>query len=206
MASGDWPRIERSDLVYAPAEDSDMLARVVVERAFGRTLDLGTGTGIQGIAAAMKGCSVTFADISHDALDLAKRNAELNGVSGDFVRTDLFSGVHGKFNTIIFNPPYVPSAPLAKGRHNIHSALAPFRLLDINKSKRVYTALDGGTRGREVIDRFLSEYQDYVLDDHIVLMVESSFNGYMADVKRLGAEIAAKAHFFFEDIAVLSFK
>ncbi|MDE1833505.1 MAG: methyltransferase [Candidatus Micrarchaeota archaeon] len=202
----DGLKMEYSNKVYTPAEDSDLLARAVEHHAFGRVLDLGTGSGIQGIIAAMKGCEVTFADINPDALELARRNADLNGVPGTFVRTNLFSRVKGKFNTIIFNPPYVPSAPLAKGRMNIHSVVKPFRRLDINRPKRIYPALDGGTRGREVIDRFLSQYGKHLLKAHIVLMVESSFNGYKKDVKRLNAEIVGHSHYFFEDLVVLKFR
>ena len=199
-------KMSYSDSVYVPAEDSDLLAKAVTDLAFGKALDIGTGTGIQGIVASLKGCDVTFADIDPNALSLARRNASANSVKGRFVKSDLFSKVSGKFNTIIFNPPYVPSAPLDSRRRNIHSLAKPFRALDPNKSKRAYTALDGGTRGREVIDRFLSEYKAHVMKDHIVLMIESSFNGYKSDVKRLKARVVGKSHYFFEDLVVLAFE
>ena len=44
------------------------------------------------------------------------------------------------------------------------------------------------------------------MDDHIFLLLESSFNRYANDVKRLNAEVAAKQHYFFEDIVVLAFR
>ncbi len=148
---------------------------------------MGTGSGIQGIAAARKGCDVTFADIDRNAVKCARLNAEISKVRGKFVVTDLFDKISGKFNTIIFNPPYVTSDPL-------------------HKMNKVNFALDGGFEGREVIDRFLESYKEYLLPRHMVLMVESSQNNYMKDVERLDAKIVGKVHMFFEDIVVLEFK
>lgn len=175
-------KIRNCKEVYEPREDSYMLARCVERYAFGRALDLGTGTGIQGITAALKGCRVTFADIDESALACAKENARLNGVVGEFVKSDLLDNVKGKFNTIIFNPPYLPSRERKQG------------------------ALDGGADGRELIDRFLDTYKKNVLKKHQVLLVESSFNDYNKDLKRLNAKLAAKEHYFFEDLVVLLFE
>jgi release factor glutamine methyltransferase len=167
---------------YEPREDSYLLAKAVEKYAFGKVLDLGTGSGIQGITAALKGCKVTFSDINPIALKCARNNAKLNGVGGDFIRSDLFSELDSKFNTIIFNPPYLESKE--------------FR--DI--------ALDGGKKGRELIDRFLKGYKKYLLKDHLVLLLESSINGYRSDVRKLKAEIVGKGHYFFEDLVVLLFE
>lgn len=175
-------KINNCDGTYEPREDSYMLARCVEKYAFGKTLDVGTGTGIQGITAALKGCEVTFLDMDDNALGCAKLNAKLNGVSGKFIKSDLLKEVKEKFNTIIFNPPYLPS-----------------------KEKRE-KALDGGVRGRELIDRFLYTYKNNILEKHVVLLVESSFNDYEKDLKRLDAKIAAKEHYFFEDLVVLRFE
>lgn len=168
--------------VYEPADDSFLLERAVQRYSFGRTLDLGTGSGIQGIAAAKRGCSVTFSDISEEALETARLNAKSNGVNGNFVLSDLFRGIPERFNTIIFNPPYLPS-----------------------KSVRV-SYLDGGRDGREVIDRFLDEYRNHLLAEHVVLLLESSLNGYEKDVVRLNAEVVERKHIFFEDLVVLKFE
>ncbi len=172
--------------VYEPLEDSMLLAKAVEKHAFGKFLDLGTGTGIQGIVAAKKGCAVTFADIDDKAIECAKANAADNSVTGEFCISDLFDGVTGKFNTIAFNPPYLPDEP------------------ELGMVEREY-ALDGGIGGRELIDRFLSSYASHVEEDHIVLLVESSLNGYETDADLLKAEVT-KVHYSFEDIAVLAFK
>jgi release factor glutamine methyltransferase len=168
--------------IYEPREDSYLLAKAVEKYAFGKVLDLGTGSGIQGITAALKGCMVTFSDINPLALGCARRNAKLNGVSGEFIESDLFARLNSKFNTIIFNPPYLES----KGH------------LD--------SALDGGAKGRGIIERFLKEYKKHLLEEHLVLLAESSINSYERDVRRLKAEVVGKEHYFFEDLVVLLFR
>lgn len=47
-----------------------------------RVLDLGTGSGIVGIAAALQGAEVTFSDLFTDALELAADNARRSGLKG----------------------------------------------------------------------------------------------------------------------------
>jgi release factor glutamine methyltransferase len=175
-------KIKNCSSVYEPREDSYMLAKCVDKRAFGRVLDLGTGTGLQGIVAALNGCDVTFADISQKALDCAKANACMNGVNGGFKCSDLLDSISDKFNTIIFNPPYLPSNDI------------------------VHTDLDGGIEGRGLIDRFLKYYKKNVLEEHIILILESAFNHYEEDVKKLDGMIIAKEHYFFEDLVVLMFR
>ncbi|MGC8568178.1 MAG: HemK2/MTQ2 family protein methyltransferase [Candidatus Micrarchaeia archaeon] len=168
--------------VYYPAEDSWLLAKQVRKYAFGRVLDMGTGSGIQGIIAAKKGCEVDFADKSQAAMECASSNASMNHVHGRFILTDLFKNIHDKYNTIIFNPPYLPNEKVAKP--------------DLS--------LDGGAGGRELISKFIKAYPAHILQQNIILLVESSFNNYEKDASLLNAKIE-KEHYFFEDIAVLIF-
>lgn len=183
----DYPKIANLKGVYVPREDSFLLADAVEKYAFGKVLDIGTGTGILGIIAARKGCEVTFADIDDGAIRCAKANAKANLVGGDFVISDMFSNIDGLFNTIIFNPPYLDSEALEK-----------LKCRDL--------ALDGGEGGRELIDLFLSQYKNHLLKKNIVLLLESSLNGYENDVRALNAELVGTAELFFETIAVLMLK
>jgi predicted nicotinamide N-methyase len=61
------------------------LARYVLDNpqmfAGRRVLDIGTGSGICAVAAAMAGATVTGVDISAEALELAQRTADANGVA-----------------------------------------------------------------------------------------------------------------------------
>jgi ribosomal protein L3 glutamine methyltransferase len=78
----------------------------------GKVLDICTGGGGIGIATALlwPDCEVDLADISSDALDLAKKNVALHGL-GSRVRTiqsDLFDDIDSRYDLIVANPPYVP--------------------------------------------------------------------------------------------------
>ncbi|PZE80681.1 SAM-dependent methyltransferase [Curtobacterium sp. MCBD17_032] len=74
-----------------------------------RVLDLGTGCGIQAMHARRFADEVVATDISVRALDVARFNAQLNGVDGiDFRRGSLFEPVAGeRFDRIVSNPPFV---------------------------------------------------------------------------------------------------
>ncbi|MDR0992826.1 MAG: methyltransferase [Ruminococcus sp.] len=71
-----------------------------------KLLDLGCGWGLIGIAAAKLFCAdVTFCDINGIALEYAQKNADSNGVSGVFIKSDGFDKIDGKFDIITLNPP-----------------------------------------------------------------------------------------------------
>jgi len=181
-------RITECHNVYRPREDSDLLADSVSKLARGKVLDMGTGTGIQGIIAAKAGCEVTFSDISSHAIKCARHNAEQNNVEGTFAVSNLFESIKGKFDTIIFNPPYLESARLGAESNDY-----------------VKMATEGGEDGRELIDAFIKDSYRHLAEDGRVIMVESSINKYELDVERLKAEILGKKHLFFEDIVVISY-
>jgi release factor glutamine methyltransferase len=75
-----------------------------------RVLDVGTGSGALalGIKAACPDAAVTATDLSPEALDLARRNADLNGLEVQFLLADVLEGVSGPFDLIVSNPPYLP--------------------------------------------------------------------------------------------------
>lgn len=74
-----------------------------------RVLDLGTGCGIQAMHARRFADQVVATDISRRALDIARFNAQLNGIDGiDFRFGSLFEPVAGeRFDRIVSNPPFV---------------------------------------------------------------------------------------------------
>lgn len=79
-----------------------------------RILDLCTGSGCIGLAIAsrVKDARVTLADISRDALAVAKKNITRNHMSGKVscIQADALSkpaAFLGKFDMIVSNPPYI---------------------------------------------------------------------------------------------------
>ena len=102
--------------VLIPRQDTEVLVEEAIqilksERPGSRVLDLCTGSGCIGISiqSYCTDTKVTGADISEKALQVAKNNALHNQVSMNFVQSDLFSEISGKFDMIISNPPYIPS-------------------------------------------------------------------------------------------------
>lgn len=73
-----------------------------------RVLDLGTGSGVNGVLAATKSHDVVAVDVNPSAVEAARRNAELNDVSTriQFAVSDLFQEVEGRFDLILFDPPF----------------------------------------------------------------------------------------------------
>ena len=86
--------------------------------ALQRVLDMCTGSGCIGIAAAVytPGLRVDLADISPAALEVARRNVQRHGV-GDRVslfESDLFASIPPvAYDLVLANPPYVPAASVA---------------------------------------------------------------------------------------------
>lgn len=96
-----------------------------------RILDMGCGSGVLGLtlAAERPGWEVTLADVSPDALALARENAaKLEISNASFLQSDLFSAVEGTFDGIVANLPYVPESERATmAREVLHDpALALF--------------------------------------------------------------------------------
>lgn len=99
--------------VLIPRQDTEILVEEAVKRLEPsmRVLDMCTGSGC--IAVSLKRLArdieVTAADISSKALAVAIENAELNSADIEFIQSDLFENVRGKFDIIVSNPPYIPS-------------------------------------------------------------------------------------------------
>lgn len=95
--------------VFTPSyPDSKLLSKYVekeVRKGY-RVLDLGSGSGIQGLTAAEKGASVVAVDVLPAAVKNTQINAEKLGVKVNVARSNLFTKVRGRFDLIIFNPPF----------------------------------------------------------------------------------------------------
>lgn len=96
--------------VQAIAFYSDLLGGVVLEEARpgDRVLDMGTGSGVNAILAARNAEDVLAVDINPHAVDAALANVERNGVADRVTvrRSDVFSAVEGRFDLVVFDPPF----------------------------------------------------------------------------------------------------
>lgn len=89
---------------------SDLLGRVVLDEARSgeRVLDMGTGSGVNAILAATRGADVVAVDVNPHAVEAARANSERNGVADrvTIVHSDLFAEVEGRFDLVVFDPPF----------------------------------------------------------------------------------------------------
>ena len=99
--------------VLIPRPETELLVEEVIKSAKNmsspKILDIGTGSGA--IAIMLKkltDCSVVGSDISLPALETAKANAKKLGADVEFVCSNLFEEISGKFDIIVSNPPYIP--------------------------------------------------------------------------------------------------
>lgn len=135
-----------------------------------RALDLCTGSGVIGIAAARAGWTVSAVDVSRRAVAAARVNGVLNGVQIDAHRGSLFAPVTGqRFDLITSNPPYVPSPD------GQIPARGPAR------------AWEGGEHGRALLDQICAGARAHLRPGGIVLLVHSAVCGEAETVRALEA-------------------
>lgn len=106
-----------SPAALIPRYDTELLVKEALKAVpdAAKVLDIGTGSGCVAIALAknLADAIVVSVDISAPALELAGRNAALNGVCVDFREGSLFEPVKGeRFDLIVSNPPYIPAADI----------------------------------------------------------------------------------------------
>lgn len=99
--------LERPD-VYPPSEDSILLIESLDVVPGETVLELGCGSGVVSLHMAAAGARVTAGDINPSAVELTSENAELNGLTVSTLVTDVFGSVEGKYDTVVFNLPYLP--------------------------------------------------------------------------------------------------
>ncbi|MBR6007241.1 MAG: peptide chain release factor N(5)-glutamine methyltransferase [Clostridia bacterium] len=148
--------------VLIPRQDTETLCEIaeklIRERGYKRLLDLCTGSGCIGLAVGKRtGAAVTLADISAEALAVAKTNAAALGVPARLVQSDLFSAFGGEeFDIITVNPPYIPSAVI--------ETLSP----EVQREPRL--ALDGGADGLALYRRIREDFASHLAPGGTLLM------------------------------------
>jgi release factor glutamine methyltransferase len=159
-------RIQEDPDVYPPSDDSILLIESLDVKQGEKVLEVGCGSGIVSIHCALNGCAVTSGDINPKAVELTRRNFEANHLSSDVVETDVYSAIEGRFDTIVFNLPYLPvdeEGLLAKAWSGGPDGLGPLpKLLEeasehLNKGGRVVvvvSSLMDGAALHELLDQY----------------------------------------------------
>jgi release factor glutamine methyltransferase len=160
---------ELTPAVLIPRPETELL----VERAIHwlqphpsrrKAVDVGTGSGCLGLSLArhVADLQLLMTDISPEALQIARRNADKHGLSHNikFRQADLLSGIDQPFDLICANLPYIPTSMLAQ--------------LPIARQEP-QLALDGGPDGTRLIVRLLEQAGKLLVSGGLLLMeIEAS--------------------------------
>ncbi|MDD4894682.1 MAG: peptide chain release factor N(5)-glutamine methyltransferase [Candidatus Omnitrophica bacterium] len=158
--------------VLIPRPETEILVEKTIEMARSpevaarSILDIGTGSGCIAVSLAknLPGVEITAVDICEKAIKIARRNALLNNVKINFLKSDLFDNRQLKadnYGIIVSNPPYIPAAEI--------DALQP----EIKYEPRL--ALDGGKDGLDFYRRIINSAHLYLKENGLLIM-EIGFN------------------------------
>ncbi len=150
--------------VLIPRPETELLVREAVSalKEGDSMLDLCTGSGAVAVSVACeaakdKSVTVIGADISEEALELARENARINKANVSFVHSDLFGSVRGRYNVITANPPYVVSREIARLPKDV-------------KNFEPHIALDGGEDGLDFYRRIAKEVSRYMVRGGLLIL------------------------------------
>ena len=154
-------RVDRRVLI--PRQDTETLAELALQFLrpipSPRVLDLCTGSGAIGLCIAhdRSDARVTLADISSEALEVARENARLLGAQVETMQGDLFAPLAGReFDLIACNPPYIPTGEIGG--------------LQAEVQKEPRLALDGGADGLDFYRRIAEEAPRYLAGGGYLLL------------------------------------
>lgn len=173
--------------VYPPSDDSILFIQSLNVKNGERVLEIGCGSGVVSIHCAKNGCIVTSGDINPKAVELTRRNAAENGVDITVVETDVYSNIEGRFDTVLFNLPYLP----------------------VDEDGLLARSWSGGPDGLGPLPDLLSGSPDHLNPNGRIVVVISSLMDTQAlwdllddyDVENIG-----ELKLFFEKLAVLEIR
>lgn len=153
--------------VLIPQPDTEVLVeegiKIIREQNM-EVLDLCTGSGAIAISIAhyCQNSTVTATDVSQEALDVARKNANSNNVNIEFIESDLFDELSERsFDIILSNPPYIETDII--------------NTLEKDVQAEPHLALDGGKDGLEFYKKILNEAHKH-LKTNGYLMLEIGYN------------------------------
>jgi len=178
-------------MIYTQREDSYLLEKQVKRYSKNRkVLDIGSGSGVQAIAAISSGAkSVTATDIDKVSIFHLKKLTRDNNHKINIIKSNLFNNIKkkDKFDLIIFNPPYLPE--------------------DKREDKESRRATTGGKEGDEIIIRFFKQVKPHMNNNAIILLLLSSLTPkdkikILLSKLNLKYKIISREKLFFETLEV----
>lgn len=145
------PRFETEELVEQVVEYTKDLNKDKI-----KILDLGCGSGAIGLTlkSILKDSEVTLTDISKDALEVAKLNANNLNLDVTFIESDWFSNVKlEKYDIIVSNPPYIRTDE---------------KIEEIVKNNEPSLALYGGVDGLDCYRKILANIKPYLNNKFLI--------------------------------------
>ncbi|MCG7844690.1 MAG: methyltransferase [Methanomassiliicoccales archaeon] len=170
--------------VYAPAEDTFLMLSALEVHEGDAVLEMGCGSGFLSLHMAKAGAMVTAVDVDPYALRNSGENAALNGLRLKLVQSDLFQNVGGKFDLVVFNPPYLRGT--ADGQEDLCWA--------------------GGENGAELAGRFLTDVRSHLKNEgKVLVLISSDADPVQMELALQGWswKVIASKRLFFEELRVL---
>lgn len=157
-------KIDRRALIPRPETEElcDLVTRLRASPP-AAVLDLGTGSGAiaLGLAAFYPAAKVTAVDVSREALELARENAERLGLTERLrlLQSDWFAGLDPaeRFDVIVANPPYLSVAETAGTAPEV-------------REHEPAEALTGGPHGWEALERIITAARRFLRDDGLLAL------------------------------------
>lgn len=146
-------RFSVTEDVLVPRQDTETLVEEVMRylRDGMEILDVCTGSGciLLSLLRYSNGCRGIGCDISEKALAVAGQNAKELGISAQFIQSDLFESIEGRFEYIVSNPPY------------IRKDMIP-TLMEEVRDHEPLIALDGGEDGLDFYRKITREATEHL--------------------------------------------
>ncbi|MDO4304723.1 MAG: peptide chain release factor N(5)-glutamine methyltransferase [Bacillota bacterium] len=146
-------RFKVSPAVLIPRQDTETLVEEAMRFLHDgmHILDMCTGSGciLLSLLNYSNDCVGIGCDLSADALKIAAENAAMLGIEADFVESDLFEEISGKFEMIVSNPPYIKRGVIPE-------------LMEEVRDHDPMMALDGGEDGLFFYRRIVAEAGRYL--------------------------------------------
>ena len=149
-------QLKVDERVLIPRPETEELVELILAENLKdnlKVLDIGTGSGAIALVLAKNrpDWSVTAADISQDALELATENANVQNLNLSFIKSDCFSKISSKYDIIVSNPPYISREDQEEvGLNVLHS--------------EPHLALFADEEGLSIYRRIAEDSKDYLND------------------------------------------